>query len=156
MRMSKEEQAKFAVPLWDLLIDMAKRGATSKSVRNALKTFEKVGDLLEGEAPDWELSHQQINSLLEREPRFVSFADLNRWRVGAALAPIQEYCERKKLPRLTGLVIRGDLQCPDYGYKGNLETWKKDMLEVCDYPWDEKHPNNPGYKEFFRHAKPVA
>ena len=143
--LSKEERSEFAVPLWDLLIGMAKNGSQSKgkTYEDAIKTYGRVSHLLKEKAPEWGLLH---------------------WQMGSVLDPIQEYCESKGLPRLTGLAINAETRKPTfavesksgYGYKGDPEKWEEEAQEVCDYPWDEKHPDNPGYEEFFQHARSMG
>ena len=130
--LSDKEKAKFAVPLWDLLMPMAASGAQSKgkTYTNALKIYTEVSELLKVKAPGWNYSNREV---------------------GQVLLPIQEYCKSKNLPRLTGLVINAETQRPGSGY-GNSDTWEEDAQKVCDYSWDEKHPDNPGYETFLQYA----
>ena len=132
-KLSNEEKAEFAVPLWDLLMPMAASGAQSKgkAYTNALKTYTEVSDLLKVKAPSWDCGYREV---------------------GQVLLPIQEYCKSKNLPFLTGLVINARTGRPGSGYAGNPDTWEEDAQKVCDYSWDEKHPDNPGYEEFLQYA----
>ena len=148
--LSKETRAKFAVPLWDVLILMAKKGASSggNTYEDATIFYSAASDMLKAKASDWDWETRQ-----------------GARQIGQVLDPIQEYCKKKvikgkNLPRMTGLVVLKNTGKPSFaetengdGYHGKEETWEQDAQEVCDYPWDEYHPNNPGYQEFFSHAR---
>ena len=146
VHLSKETRAKFAVPLWNMLISTAKKGARSggNTYKDATIFYSEASDMLT-EASGWNWGAQEIGQVLD---------------------PIQEYCKKKvikgkNLPWMTGLVVlKNGGKKPSFaktkngnGYHGSEATWEQDAQEVCDYPWDDEHPNNPGYEEFFRHAR---
>ena len=109
--MSKEDRAKHAVPMWDVLTGMAKERAT--------KTYGNVGKLLDLEALDvgWVLDPIQEYCKSKGLPPLTGLV-------------INSIAQKPTFAKTEN----------GHGYHGKEENWEEERDEVFNHPWDN-HPN---------------
>lgn len=98
--MKPETKAKYAVPLWAVLVSAAREGRT--------------------------MSYEEASQLIGLN---------NAQNVGRPLKPIQNYCTREGLPRLTSIIVLADTGLPGGGYDGDSNKLKEDHKKVFKHSW---------------------
>lgn len=60
--------------------------------------------------------------------------------VGAGLYPIQEFCRKNELPKLTGLVVLQATGLPSHGFRTAGQSLADIYTDIFEYRWDSVAP----------------